>query len=81
MGEPMNIICRINMIVLIFMLLIKTFFFLRIFVALSYLVTMLRMVIIDLKIFLFFYSILSFVFSLWISILGVGNFKVVSQFS
>lgn len=77
----MNIICRINMIVLIFMLLIKTFFFLRIFVALSYLVTMLRMVIIDLKIFLFFYSILSFVFSLWISILGVGNFKVVSQFS
>lgn len=77
----MNVICRINMIVLIFMLLIKTFFFLRIFVALSYLVTMLRMVIIDLKIFLLFYSILSFVFSLWISILGVGNFEVVSQFS
>jgi|TARA_B110000305_G_scaffold207678_1_gene239368 hypothetical protein len=81
LGEPMNVICRINMIVLIFMLLIKTFFFLRIFVALSYLVTMLRMVIIDLKIFLLFYSILSFVFSLWISILGVGNFEVVSQFS
>ena len=37
LGEPMNVICRINMIVLIFMLLIKTFFFLRIFVALSYL--------------------------------------------
>lgn len=79
--EPLNVICRINMIVLIFMLLIKTFFFLRIFESLSYLVTMLRMVIIDLKIFLFFYSILSFVFSLWISILGVGNFKIVSNFS
>lgn len=53
--------------------LMKTFFFLRIFNALSPIVTMLTSVIYDLRIFLFFYTILILLFSLLLGILGIGN--------
>ena len=65
----------------VFMIMIKTFFFLRIFSSLSYIVTMLRTVIYDLRIFLLFYAILTILFSLMIGILGIGNFKINSAFS
>ena len=69
------------MIMVVFMIMIKTFFFLRIFSSLSYIVTMLRTVIYDLRIFLLFYAILTILFSLMIGILGIGNFKINSAFS
>ena len=69
------------MIMVVFMMLIKTFFFLRIFENLSYIVTMIMSVIYDLRIFLLFYSIITVLFSLIIGILGIGNFNIESDFS
>ena len=71
---PFTIAARANMILVVFMLLMKTFFFLRIFKSMSFLVTMLRCVIYDLRIFLTFYAIITVLFSLFIDILGIGNF-------
>jgi len=61
---PTVLVSKILMITILFLALIKTFFFLRIFTALSPIVTMLTNVIYDLRIFLFFYSILIVLFSL-----------------
>ena len=51
----------------------KTFLFLRVFGGLSYIVTMLMNVISDLKVFLLFYGILIFMFSQFLTIMGIGN--------
>lgn len=61
------------MIVTIFCAIFKTFFFLRIFSSLSYIVTMITNVIYDLRIFGLFYAILLFLFALMFGVLGVGN--------
>ena len=79
--SPYAFSCKLNMIVLVFMLLAKTFFFLRIFSSYSFLVTMLRNVIYDLRVFLGFFALLIVLFSLMISVLGVGNFNIYSAFS
>jgi hypothetical protein len=68
------------MIVIVFLALIKTFFFLRIFTALSPIVTMLTNVIYDLRIFLFFYGILIVLFSLQLGIIGIGNPYIPGKF-
>ena len=70
---PAHLISKIFMIIIVFLALIKTFFFLRIFTALSPIVTMLTNVIYDLRIFMFFYSILIVMFALHLGILGIGN--------
>ena len=54
--------------------LVKSLFFLRIFDNLSYLVTMIRCVFYDLRVFLIFYIILIFMFSLVMGVLGFQNF-------
>jgi len=48
---------------------------------LSYIVTMIRSVFYDLRIFLLFYAILCIIFSLNISIIGLNNFNRISPFS
>lgn len=64
------------MIILVIILAtIKTFFFLRIFKNLSYIVTMLTHVIYDLRIFLSFYILLLFMFSLIFGVLGLNNYE------
>lgn len=68
------------MIVVVIMALVKTFFFLRIYDLLSPIVTMLTTVIIDLKIFMFFFMILIALFSLIMGILGLGNWNVEGKF-
>ena len=73
---PLNFWSRTVMIISVLMLLVKTFFFLRIFKSLSYLVTMLQTVIYDLRIFGLFYVILLVLFSLIIDVLGIGNFAI-----
>ena len=62
------------MTIVLILALIKSLFFLRIFDSLSYLVTLLRSVIYDLRIFMLFYAILMFMFSLIIGVLGLSNF-------
>jgi hypothetical protein len=78
--SPFILLSKILMIIVVILALIKTFFFLRIFESLSPIVTMLTNVIYDLRIFLFFYTILLVLFSLLFGILGVGNVKVPGGF-
>jgi len=63
------------MIVVTMFILIKTFFFLRMFKELSFLVTMLTHVFEDLKVYLIFYVIMIFQFSMFFTILDLGNFR------
>jgi len=51
------------MCIIILMLILKTFFFLRIFPSLTPIVVMITKVIYDLRIFLFFYMLLIFFFA------------------
>ena len=69
------------MIIIILLSIIKTFFFLRIFSSLSYIVTMLKNVMYDLRVFFIFYMSLIFLFSLIFGVLGIGNYKVPSDFT
>jgi hypothetical protein len=80
-GNPLNISNKIIMSVLMIQQLIKSFFFLRIFDPLSYIVTMISRVIIDLQVFLLFYGILVLVFSMIFAIIGVGNANIPGNFA
>lgn len=66
--------CRIFtktiLIIVIFLLLVKTFFFMRIFRSFSYIVTMIINVVIDLQVFLLFFAILVVMFSLVFDVLN-----------
>lgn len=77
---PAALVSKILMIVIVFLALIKTFFFLRLFTALSPIVTMLTNVIYDLRIFLGFYGILILMFSLHLGIIGIGNPYIPGKF-
>jgi hypothetical protein len=70
---PFNIYSRIVMCIIVILLIVKTFFFLRIFPLLTPIVVMISNVIYDLKIFLFFYLILITLFCQIYAILGLGN--------
>lgn len=61
------------MAIIVLLLIAKTFFFLRIFPTLTPIVVMLTNVIYDLRIFLFFYTILILLFSQLFAVLGLGN--------
>ena len=77
---PTALLSKILTITIVFLALLKTFFFLRIFTALSPIVTMLTNVIYDLRIFLLFYGILIFFCAQWIGILGLANPYIPGQF-
>ena len=77
---PAALVSKILMIVIVFLALIKTFFFLRLFTALSPIVTMLTNVIYDLRIFLGFYGILILMFALHLGIIGIGNPYIPGKF-
>jgi hypothetical protein len=70
---PHNIWSKAMMCIIVILLIVKTFFFLRIFPALTPIVVMLTNVVYDLRIFLFFYFILIFGSSQVFAVLGVGN--------
>lgn len=74
--EPFALYNKLVFILVILMAIIKTFFFLRIFGSLSYIVTMLTHVIYDLRIFLLFYFMLIFMFSLIFGVLGIGQEEI-----
>ena len=72
--EPNHVNSTISMSLVLLLALAKSLFFLRIFDNMSYLVTMIRCVFYDLRVFLIFYIILIFMFSLIIGVLGFQNF-------
>lgn len=73
--DSQHIANKILMTLLLSQQIVKTFFFLRIFETLSYIVTMINQVVFDLRVFILFYSILIVIFSMIFAVLGVGNKK------
>jgi len=71
---------KLLMTVILLQQIIKTFFFMRIFETLSYIVTMINTVVYDLRVFLFFYFILIVFFSMIFAVLGVGNDNIEGEF-
>lgn len=67
-----NILTEVIMVMIILLLIVKTFFFLRIIESFTPIVIMLINVIYDLRIFLLFYGILLFMYSLLFSVIGIG---------
>jgi len=78
--DPRSLTCKIIMILIIFLGLLRTFTFLKIVASLSPIVTMLTNVVYDLRIFLFFYVILTVLFSLLLGIIGLGNRDIDGSF-
>ena len=76
MWSPFDRSCKTMMIIVVFLGMCKTFFYMRIFARFSPIVTMLTSVIADLKDFFIFFMILIMMFSCQISIIGIANFKV-----
>ena len=66
---------KLLMTVIFLQQIIKSFFYLRIFKSLSYIVTMIYTVIADLRVFLLFFTILVVLFGQIFAVLGVGNSK------
>lgn len=66
---------KLLMTIIFLQQIVKSFFYLRIFNSLSYIVTMIYTVIADLKVFLLFFTILIVLFGQIFAVLGVGNSK------
>lgn len=71
---PRNPHCQLSMIFCTIFMLIKTFFYLRIFGNMTALVIMMKYVISDLRVFIFFYLIQLIIFSIILGVLYVGNY-------
>jgi len=75
-GNPQDFVNKLFMTIILVQQIYKTFFFLRIFEKLSYIVTMISKVIFDLRVFLLFYAILLFLFSMIFAVIGLANKNV-----
>jgi len=64
---------KIVIIIVVLVCLLKTFFFMRIVQKFSYIVTMITMVIGDLKVFMIFFVILIFMFSLIFDVISINR--------
>ena len=64
---------KVVMILVILIALLKTFFFMRIVMSFSYIVTMIINVVYDLRVFLLFFSILIVMFSAIFDVIGKSN--------
>ena len=67
------------MIIFVIFMLVKTFFFLRIFETFTKLVIMIKNVFYDLKVFIWFYILLLIMFSVILGVLGVGNYRAIND--
>ena len=70
---PRSITCQVLMCYLVVNLIIKTFFYLRIFDSMTGIVVMLTNVIFDLRAFMLFYVILLWLSSHMFMVIGLGN--------
>jgi len=77
---PYHFVSKVLMALIVTLAIRRTFNFLRIFEALSPIVTMLNNVIWELRIFLTFYFILVLLFSLMYGVIGIGNYKLAGPF-
>lgn len=68
-----ELVCKLTMIFCVFTCLIKQFFFMRIIMSFSYIVTMIVSVVYDLRIFLTFYIILMVSFSMVFNVISSTN--------
>ena len=71
--DPFNVTCKLVIIIVILTCLIKQFFFMRVVMSFSYIVTMIISVIRDLTVFLTFYLILMVSFSMVFNIISQNN--------
>lgn len=71
--DPFNLASKTVMIIVIGLNTVQTFQFMRIFGSYTPIVVMLNNVFWDLKVFLLFYTILIFLFSIVMSVIGYGN--------
>jgi len=71
--ESQGIVCKVVMTVIFMMQIYKTFFFLKIFDTISYIVTMIFNVVVDLQVFMLFFMIMIFLFSQVFNVIGLGN--------
>ena len=71
--EPWVLFRKSVFIILTFLILIKTFFFLRLFRSMAHLVSMMKQVFNDLQAFMLFFFILIWIMSLNLSALELGN--------
>jgi hypothetical protein len=75
MGYPRGKSSQIVIIFFTIMMLVKTFFFMRIFEQFTKLVIMIKNVVSDLMEFIVFYILLLIMFSVVLGVLGVGNYE------
>jgi len=82
--KTLEIVPKCVMIVVILLCLMKLFFFLRIFMKLSYIVTMIMQVMKDLRTFFIFFTILIVMFSLVFDVITInqaGEYRNVGNFA
>jgi hypothetical protein len=79
-SSPYNFVSKLLMCLVVTLAIRRTFNFLRIFNALSPIVTMLNNVVWELRIFLTIYFILIMMFSLMYGVIGLGNYKMYGKF-
>jgi hypothetical protein len=72
--------CKLLMAIILGQQIMKSFFFLRIFESLSYIVTMIFTVVADLRAFLLFFTLLIFVFGFIFAVIGAGNINQPGEF-
>ena len=72
---PFQFYSKLAMTCVLMLSLSKTFFYLRIFSSFSTIIKMLTTVLKDLQIFILFFLLLLFKFSLMLGVLGLGNLK------
>lgn len=70
---PFHIACKVLMCIIVVFIVIKTFFFLRIFSNFAPIVVMIQKVVWDLRVFLTFYAILVVLSSQMFAIVALGN--------
>lgn len=83
MGGTWEVNAKITFICVVLLSLIKTFFFMRIEMSYSYIVTMIVNVVSDLKVFLLFFTILIIMFSAIFDVIAKSNadeYKMVGPF-
>ena len=74
-GYERGYVSQVVMIFFTIMMLVKTFFFMRIFEQFTKLVIMIKNVVSDLIEFIIFYILLLVMFSVVLGVLGVGNYE------
>ena len=79
MEEIMKTHVKIFILLSTLMMLIKTFFFLRIVQGLTQFVIMVKQVISDLRYFVFFYLLFVLMFSLVLAVLGIRNRDLIEE--